>query len=195
MAKVDIPSPVSQPRCGFLGWPDTLTAKHSSGSDSLSTALGAVLEGLTFYEFAHLIAADTRVKVTFEDLQRRKTSQLKRLEPLVRPTAKDAAPQPGIFPLDSVSKAECYVCGHVVETKALPSQCPKCGTARYTFEKEIALTKAWEVAGDAARKSAVLFRDLAAQTSGQAKSVLEELAREEDDLAREADHEIADLRR
>ncbi len=171
-----------------------MTAKHSSGLGSLSTALGAVLEGLTFYELAHLIAADTRVKVTFEDLQRRKTAQLKKLEPLVLPTAKDAAPQPGIFPLDSVSKAECYVCGHLVETKALPSQCPKCGTARYTFEKEIALRKAWEVAGEAARKSAVLFRDAAAQATGKANSVLEELAREEDELSKEAGHELAELR-
>jgi len=171
-----------------------LTAKLSTGSDALSTALGAVLEGLTFYELAHLIAADTRVKVTFEDLQRRKAAQLKKLEPLLPVSAKDAAPQPGIFPLDSVARAECYVCGHIVETKSLPSQCPKCGTARYTFEKEIALAKAWEVAGETARRSAALFREGAASASGPAKSILEELAREEDELSKEAGHELAELR-
>lgn len=158
------------------------------------TALGAVLEGLAFYELAHRVAADTRVKVTFEDLGRRKTGQLKRLEALAEPSAKDAAPRPGIFPLDSVSKAECYVCGHVVETKSLPEQCPKCGTARYTFEKEISLAKAWGIAGEAARKSAVLFRQAATHPPAKARSVLEELAREEDDLAKEAGHELAELR-
>ncbi len=171
-----------------------MTAKVTTGSDGLSKALGAVLEGLMFYELAHLIAADTRVKVTFEDLQRRKAAQLARLEPLVPPGAREAAPRPGIFPLDSVSKAECYVCGHVVETKALPSQCPKCGTARYTFEKEIALAKAWEVAGETARRSAALFREGAASASGEAKSALEQLAHEEDELSSEAGHELAELR-
>ncbi len=177
-----------------MGAPDTLTAKASTGSDPLSTALGAVLEGVTFYELAHLIAADTRVKVTFEDLQRRKVAQLSKLEAYLAPTAKDAAPRPGIFPIDSVSKAECYVCGRIVETKALPSQCPNCGTARYTFEKEIALAKAWEIAAEAARRSASLFRAAAASASGGAPSALEALAREEDELSKEAGHELAELR-
>ncbi len=171
-----------------------MTAKVSSGSDAVSRALGAVLEGLTFYELAHLIAADTRVKVTFEDLQRRKAIQLQKLGPLVPASAKDATPRPGIFPLDFVSKAECYVCGYLVETKSLPSQCPKCGTARYTFEKEIALAKAWEVAGEAARKSATLFQQASGSASGPAKAILEGLAREEDELSKEAGHELAELR-
>ncbi len=170
-----------------------MTAKVSTGSDALSAALGAVLEGVTFYELAHLIAADTRVKVTFEDLQRRKAAQLTKLEAFVPPTAKDAAPRPGIFPIDSVSKAECYVCGHIVETKALPSQCPNCGTARYTFEKEIALARAWEIAAEAARRSATLFRAAAASASGAA-ATLEVLAGEEDELSKEAGHELAELR-
>lgn len=171
-----------------------MPAKHVGGSHPLTKALGAVLEGQTFYQLAHLVAADTKVKVTFEDLGRRKAGQLTKLEPAVAAGAKDAALRPGIFPIESVSKVECYVCGHVTDTRSMPEQCPKCGTARYTFEREISLAKAWEIAGESARKSAALFHELASQAEGPGKSVLEALAKEEDALASEAGHELAELR-
>ncbi len=165
-----------------------------SEADSLQQALGAVLEGVTFYELARVISADTRVKVTFEDLGRRKAAQLKRLEDVAGPSAKDAALYPNLYPLDAVAKAECYVCGHVVETRNLPNQCPKCGTARYTFEKEIALAKAWEIAAETSRKSAELFRDLASQSPAAVKALFEEFAKEDQALAAEAGKELAELR-
>ncbi len=171
-----------------------MSAKRASEADSLRQALGAVLEGLAFYELAQVISADTRVKVTFEDLGRRKAAQRDRLEALAGSAAKDQAVYPDLYPLDAVSKAECYVCGHVVETKNLPSQCPKCGTARYTFEKEIALTKAWEIAAETSRKSAELFRASAAAASGPAQALLEALAAEDQALAAEAGKELAELR-
>jgi hypothetical protein len=171
-----------------------LTAKHASEADSLAQALGAVLEGIAFYDLARIVCADTRVKVAFEDFGRRKTEELKRLEPLAGPSARDSAVRPNLFPLDAVSKAECYVCGHVVETKDIPDQCPKCGTARYTFEKEIALTKAWEIAAETSRKSADLFAALAGKSHGEAGRVLQELAKEERALALEAGRELAELR-
>ncbi len=171
-----------------------MTSQHASAADSLQHALGAVLEGVAFYELAQLISADTRVKVTFEDLGRRKVAQRAKLEALTGPAAREGAFYPNLYPLDAVSKAECYVCGHVVETKNLPSQCPKCGTARYTFEKEIALTKAWEIAAETSRKSAELFRAAAAASSGKARTLLEELAREDQALAVEAGKELAELR-
>ncbi len=173
---------------------DPVSTKRPSDADSLKTALGAVLEGVAFYELAQVISADTRVKVTFEDLGRRKTAQLAKLEALTGPGARDGAVFPNVYPLDAVSKAECYVCGHVVETKNLPNQCPKCGTARYTFEKEIALTRAWETASEASRKSAELFCDAAAKASGKAKALLEDLEKEDRALAAEAGKELAELR-
>ena len=171
-----------------------MTAKKASEADSLKHALGAVLEGVAFYELAQAISADTRVKVTFEDLGRRKAAQLAKLEALAGPHAKDSAFYPNLYPLDAVSKAECYVCGHMVETKNLPNQCPKCGTARYTFEKEIALTKAWEIAAETSRKSADLFRESAGASAGKARDLLEELAKEDVALAAEAGKELAELR-
>ncbi len=171
-----------------------MSTKRPSDADSLSPALGAVLEGVAFYELAQIISADTRVKVTFEDLGRRARAQLARLEAVLGASARDAAVFPNLYPLDAVSKAECYVCGHVVETRNLPNQCPKCGTARYTFEKEIALTKAWETASEASRRSADLFRDLAAKASGKSKALLEELEKEDRALAAEAGKELAELR-
>ncbi len=171
-----------------------MSAKHASDAEVLQAALGAVLEGVTFYQLAQIISADTRVKVTFEDLGRRKAAQLAKLEGALGPQAREGAMYPNLYPLDAVSKAECYVCGHVVETRNLPNQCPKCGTARYTFEKEIALTKAWETASEASRKAADLFRDLAAKASGSARALLQELEREDRSLADEAGKELAELR-
>jgi rubrerythrin len=171
-----------------------LTAKHASEADSLIRALGAVLEGVTFYQLAQAISADTRVKVTFEDLGRRKVAQRARLEQLAGSTAKEGAFYPSIYPMDAVARAECYVCGHVVETRDMPNQCPKCGTARYTFEKEIALTKAWEIAAETSRKSADLFRELAKASQGKARELLDALSQEDQALAAEAGKELAELR-
>ncbi len=171
-----------------------LSPKHAGEAESLQHALGAVLEGIAFYQLAQIVSADTRVKVTFEDLGRRRAAQLAKLEALTGPSAKDGAVYPNLYPLDAVSKAECYVCGHVVETKNMPNQCPQCGTARYTFEKEIALTKAWEIAAETSRKSADLFRSSAEASTGRARALLEELAKEDQALAAEAGKELAELR-
>lgn len=168
--------------------------KRASEADSLQQALGVVLEGQTFYELAQIVSADTRVKVTFEDLGRRKVAQRKRIEDLTGPAAKDAALYPNLYPLDGVSRAECYVCGHVVETREMPNACPKCGTARYTFEKEIALTKAWEIAAETSRKSGEMLRGLSAKSPGPAKALLASLAQEDLALADEAGKELAELR-
>ncbi len=171
-----------------------MTATHASEADSLRHALGAVLEGIAFYELAQVVSADTRVKVTFEDLGRRKAAQLAKLEALVGAQAKDSALYPSLYPLEAVSRAECYVCGYIVETKSMPNQCPKCGTARYTFEKEIALTKAWEIAAETSRKSADLFRESAGASHGRTRALLEELGKEDQALAAEAGKELAELR-
>src|SRR2546428_2662181 len=100
---------------------------------------------------------------------------------------------PGIYPMNVVAKVECYVCGFVAETKAMPNTCPNCGAARYAFEKEISLSKAWEIAAEAGRKSATLFGESAAHTAGRAKAVLEELARDEEGQAVQADRQLAEL--
>jgi hypothetical protein len=171
-----------------------LTSKVGRDSDALGRAIGAVVEGLTFYDLANAAVAEMRVKVAFEELGRRKKAQLAKLEAIAGPNATHAAVMPGIYPLDAVAKVECYVCGFVAETKAMPNQCPSCGAARYAFEKEIALTKAWEIASETGRSSAVLFRTSASQAAGPARSLLEELAREDEGEATNADRQLAELR-
>ncbi len=163
-------------------------------SDALARAFGAVVEGLTFYDLANAAVAEMRVKVAFEELGRRKRAQLAKLEGVAGRSAEDAAVHPGIFPMDAVSKVECYVCGYTAETKSMPNQCPNCGAARYAFEKEIALSKVWEIAADAGRKSAIVFRDAAAGAAGPVKTVLEDLARDEEGQAAKADQQLAELR-
>lgn len=171
-----------------------MTSKGGKASDALARAIGAVVEGLTFYDLANTAVAEVRVKVAFEDLGRRKKTQLARLESVAGPNAKDAAVLPGIYPIGAVAKVECYVCGYVAETKSMPSQCPNCGAARYAFEKEIALSKAWEIAAETGRRSALVFRESAAHAEGEAKALLETLAREEEGQAAQADKQLAELR-
>lgn len=171
-----------------------MTSMGGKESDALSRAIGAVVEGLTFYDLANAAVAEMRVKVAFEDLGRGKRAQLAKLETVAGPNAKDAAVMPGIYPIDAVAKVECYVCGHIAETRVMPNQCPNCGAARYAFEKEIALSKAWEIAARTARKSAILLRDSATRAEGRTKIVLEDLAREEEGQAAQADKHLAELR-
>ncbi len=156
-----------------------MTSKGGHESGALARAIGAVVEGLTFYDLANAAVAEVRVKVAFEELGRRKRAQLARLEAVTGRTAKDAAVLPGIFPMDAVSK---------------PNQCPNCGAARYAFEKEIALTKAWEIARDSGRKSAALFREAASKAERPAQAVFEELARDEESEVAQADRQLAELR-
>ncbi len=171
-----------------------LTSKGGKESDALARAFGVLVEGLTFYDLANVAVAEMRVKVAFEELGRHKKDQLARLEGVAGSGAKEAAVMPGIYPINVVAKVECYVCGFVAETKAMPNTCPNCGAARYAFEKEISLSKAWEIAADAGRKSATLFGESAAHAGGRAKVVLEELARDEEGQAVQAARQLAELR-
>ena len=171
-----------------------MTSRGGTESETLARAIGAVVEGITFYDLANVAVAEVRVKIAFEELGRRKRAQLAKLEAVMGRSAKDAAVLPGIYPLDAVAKVECYVCGFVAETKAMPNQCPNCGAARYAFEKEIALTKAWEIAADTARKSAVRFREAARHADARAKAVFEDLARDEESQATQADQHVGELR-
>ncbi|TLZ43354.1 MAG: hypothetical protein E6K19_07435 [Methanobacteriota archaeon] len=176
------------------GWPAILTSKLGGEADALAKAVGAIVEGLTFYDLANVAVAEMRVKVAFEELGRQKKTQLAKIEAVAGTQAKQVAVLPGIYPMDAVSKVECYVCGYAAETKAMPSQCPSCGAARYAFEKEIALSKAWEIAAQTDRSIAILLRASAAEVSPSTRTILEELAREDEGEASQADRQLAELR-
>jgi len=171
-----------------------LTSKGGKDSDALARALGAVVEGITFYDLANAAVAEMRVKVAFGKLGRRKKSQRARLEAVAGPSATHAAVMPGIYPIDAVSKVECYVCGFAAETKSMPNQCPSCGAARYAFEKEIALTKAWQIASETGHRSAGILRAAASQVAAPVRAVLEELTREDEGQASQAERQLTELR-
>ena len=171
-----------------------MTSTGGKASEAVARAIGALVEGVTFYDLANIAVAEMRVKVAFEEFGRRKKAQLAKLDSVTARTARDAAVLPGIYPMDVVSKVECYVCGYAAETKAMPNVCPNCGAARYAFEKEITLAKAWEIAADTGRKSAALFREAAAHADARIRAVLEELAREEYGEAAQADRQLEELR-
>src|SRR3989440_7696933 len=95
----------------ILRWPGTLTSKVGRESDVLARAIGAVVEGLTFYDLANAAGAEMRVKVAFEKMGRRKKPQRAKLEAGAGANATHAAVIPRLYPLDAVAKVECYVCG------------------------------------------------------------------------------------
>jgi hypothetical protein len=76
----------------------------------------------------------------------------------------------------------------------MPNQCPSCGAARYAFEKEIALTKAWQIASETGHRSAGILRAAAAQVAAPVRAVLEELAREDEGQASQAERQLTELR-
>src|SRR5207247_352540 len=89
------PAPLSEIQ-RIRGWPDTLTLKVGKDSDALVRALGAVVEGLTFYDLANAAVAEMRVKVTFEDLGQRlgDGSSFRRSVPRVGRARRRSGPQP-----------------------------------------------------------------------------------------------------
>src|SRR5207247_10493983 len=112
-----------------------VTSTGGKASEAVAPAIRGLVEGVTFYDLAHIAVAEMRVKVAFEELGRRKKAQLAKLEAVTARTAKDAAVVPGIYPMDVVSKVECYVCGYAAETKAMPHPWPNCGAARNAFDE------------------------------------------------------------
>src|SRR5438094_5731686 len=91
------PAPLSEIQ-RIRGWPDTLTWKVGKDSDALVRPLGAVVEGLTFYDLANAAVAEMRDKVTFEELGRRNRAQLAKLEAVAGTDAAQPAVILGFYP-------------------------------------------------------------------------------------------------
>ncbi len=159
--------------------------------ESFATVLAVEESGVAFYERANAITADPRVKLIFNRLARQKQDHVK----LLRDRAASLgirggrpAPLPSFYPVDAFAKVECYVCGYV--SVEIPDACPKCGAARYAFEKEVSKATAWELAATTARASLALVRSLG-EKHPAAKPLLEPLRGAEEALVREAESALA----
>lgn len=128
-------------------------AMSAHGRDSagvLVRVLQVEREGAAFFEKAHVLVRDPRVREVFDRFAVAKKEQLRSLEESLKalsvPIAAGEQRKEPTYPLAEFQNAECYVCGYSTDIPVTPESCPRCGASKYTFEKEISLRRAWEIA-------------------------------------------------
>jgi len=158
-------------------------------SFAASLALGEA--GVAFFERAGAVTADPRVRLIFHRLTRVKQDHLKLLRDRAAAMGVrggHAANAPAVYPTEAFARVECYVCGH--SSVDIPDACPKCGSARYAFEKEISKAMAWELAATSARACASYLRGLDERYPA-GRPLLDVLRAAEEASAQEAEGELA----
>ncbi len=159
--------------------------------ESFAASLALEEAGVAFFERAGAVTADPRVKLIFHRLARGKQDHIKLLRDRaaalgIRGTR--AATAPAVYPTEAFARVECYVCGH--SSMDIPDACPKCGSARYAYEKEISKAMAWELAATSARASASYLRGLEDRYPA-GLPLVDPLSAAEEASAREAEGELA----
>ena len=158
---------------------------------TFAAALALEEAGVAFYERAAAVTADPRVRLIFQRLVRVKQDHVKLLrDRAASMTVHGGHPgnPPAVYPTEAFARVECYVCGH--SSVDIPEACPKCGSARYAFEKEISKAMAWELAATSARASASYLRGLEDRHPA-GRPLLDGLRAAEEAAAREAEGELA----
>ncbi len=166
-----------------------------TGEKPFETSLGTVLklerDGAAFFRRANTVAADPRVRQLFDRLARQREEDVHLIEDAIAtaglrpPAATGHTP----YPFEAVSKVECYACGYV--TDEIPTSCPKCGAARYAFEKEFGKSTVWEIAVGTGRAVVGELESAVPRATGGLRSALETLLGREKALLREAEGELA----
>jgi len=161
---------------------------------SLAAVLKLERDGVAFFRRANAVAADPRVRQLFERLARSREESARLLE--------DAASKAGIhitprgvanpYPFEAVAQVECYACGYLAEE--IPSSCPQCGAARYSFEKEFTKATVWGTALSSGSAVAQAVEDAIPLAGGDLRIALEDLLRRERALLKEAEGELAAAR-
>lgn len=160
---------------------------------SLGEALRFARDGVTFFRRAAEIAADPRVRLTFEKLAHWRQTTLRDLD---RATAEAGlavsdAGGPGPYPFEAVEKVECYVCGYI--SREIPLTCPSCGGAGYSFTREFARSHPWEIAVSSGVVGVAALEAAAGAAKGVARSVITALLERERAWLREAEKELASV--
>jgi rubrerythrin len=168
---------------------------------ALMSALVLEKAGLDFYSNVSKVAADPRARSLFQQMADRKREEMRLLNLRYGEiTGDEAAPTPeeaerillqggesvpSIYPMKSVERAVCFVCGEEVAVDALPNECPSCGASRYAFERDIDEGLAFRMAQENEAKCLDLYRRFAEELSGRVKGLLEEMLRGTEDYLRE----------
>jgi hypothetical protein len=144
--------------------------------NQLARVLQAAKEGVVFFERAHALANDPRVREVFGKLMNTRKERLRSLEEnlgeasLQLPEAEGQSPR--IYPIEELRKKECYVCGYSTDLDTIPESCPRCGASRYAFEKEITETRAWELAESGARITLEILGEAEKEVEASVKPIL-----------------------
>jgi len=158
--------------------------------ESFAASLALEEAGVAFYERAGAVTADPRVRLIFQRLARVKHDHLRLLRDRAAAMGVrggHAAKAPTVYPTEAFARVECYVCGY--GSVDIPDACPKCGSARYAFEKEVSKAMAWELAATSARASVAFLRGLEERyPAGQ--PLLDSLRAAEEASAAEAEGEL-----
>lgn len=161
---------------------------------SLGEALRYAREGVAFFRRAGEVAADPRVRLAFERLARQRQTSFDDLGKSIKNGGLRLPPPGGTgpYPFSAVAKVECYVCGYASE--AIPTMCPRCGAARYAFEKEFGRAKPWEIAVESARIGIAALEAALKEAEPPLRSALGAVLERERTLLRESERELAAAR-
>ena len=158
---------------------------------SFAASLAVEEAGVAFFERANAVTADPRVKLIFTRLARIKQEHVKLLRDQAASLGVRSgreATVPAIYPTEAFARVECYVCGY--SATDIPESCPKCGAARYAFEKEVSKAMAWELAAKGARSTLSFVRGLE-EKHPVTRPLLEPLRAAEEAFAAEAEGQLA----
>lgn len=171
-----------------------MTGGHTGLEASLGEALRYAREGAAFFRRAGEVAADPRVRLAFEWLARQRQSSLDDLEKSIKNGGLRLVPPRGTgpYPFAAVAKVECYVCGYASEE--IPTMCPRCGAARYAFEKEFGRAKPWEIAVESARVGVAALQTALREAEPPLRSALGAVLERERGLLQESERELAAAR-
>ena len=160
-------------------------------ASSLGTVLKLERDGVAFFRRANSIAADPRIRQLFDRFARDREEGARLIEEASATAGIKVPPSgaPTPYPFEAVAKVECYACGYVADE--IPTSCPQCGAARYSFEKEFTKAMAWEIVRSTGQAVAQAVQASIPRASGRVRSALESLLTREQALTREAEGELA----
>jgi ribosomal protein L37E len=176
-----------------------MSARGKKTENPISRALQAAKEGVEFFERAHIVANEPRVREVFGRLLDTKKESLRSLEENLKearlqpPEAEGKLPR--IYPLEELQKKECYVCGYGTDSETIPESCPRCGASRYAFQKEITLEKAWEMAESGSRVTLEILSEAEREAEAKVKPVLAKQIQLEQRILNETRKELESQRK
>ncbi len=144
----------------------------------VSLAIQLEKDGMIYFDGAHKLVDNPRLREVFKKLADAKREQLKNFEDDLKSlnvslseVVGEAQPT-SAYPLLEVQRAECYVCGHTVNIATIPDSCPRCGASIHAFEKEMGFKRAREITEAGSRTILTVLGEAEKEADEKLKKVL-----------------------